>query len=479
MATQDDVWTLLKPAVAEARAAGHAWLESKQYVSRHALPELKSNTVGWPATVARDRLLSNDEDPPNWSLIFKLDGDSGSGISIAEMPAVRAFVGELARLAPQDSDVDRLINPRPGMHDSDTLRWRWLELGALLVMSQIIGRAEALSIGSEDGLHDLFCQLWIGHHAKALKADLIVPLLLTRFETDHRIALGDEVSIEPLSSQMQISRAVLNVGGRTENPYLIAAATHAVVISDVTVPVGPYPAVLDLDSVDLTKAQRVIECLEIIADGATGYAEVIARPRGWADRWTHNLLPLQGQIVSGEYPTRFARGAWNGGPSLEVNTDQEKSLVTAYSHLLKAKSNVRIAARRARRGGLRLDVEDELLDSAIGIEALLGNERDELTHRLALRASAVLAKDFEPAQMYRVIKEIYKVRSKVVHGASPKHFNLVMDGDTYSVVSTASYLLRLLMQDQLLNGPWSTDDIDAQILGSLRVRGSESGGEDS
>lgn len=466
--SHDDVWALLLPALKEARAAGHTYIESGRYVSRHSLPKFAVNEAGWPSVVARDRIMTTNSDPVDWKRMFTLSSDSNPTVPVSEVAALQTFIDTMTELAPTNPGIDRLINPRPGMHDADVLRFRWLEIGALLQVECILGRAEALGLVDDNDLHKLFSQLETAHLNESLPGDVVVPLLLTQIDSADVIELTDSLRIEPLSNDMQISRAVIHQGVSSENPYLVAAATHAVVMPSVDLPVGPYPGHLNLESVDLGPIHYVLDCLEVVADGATGFTQVIGRPIGWASTWTHALLPLQGIFVAGEYPSSFAQAAWNRAPKLHLHADQIGSVVSAHKVLLEAKPNVRIAARRSRRGGLRPDLEDELLDGAIGIEALLGNERDELTHRLALRASAVLADKFDPVQMYRIVKHIYAARSKLVHGAQLKNFDLVVDGNSYSLVATTRYLLGELLRNLLLDGEWTPEDIDLRILKSLR-----------
>ena len=79
-----------------------------------------------------------------------------------------------------------------------------------------------------------------------------------------------------------------------------------------------------------------------------------------------------------------------------------------------------IPVRRIRAAGTRVEKADALVDCVIGLEALLGteDERTELAYRFRVRGSVLLSdKRSERKKHVEVLKELYKLRSQVVHGS--------------------------------------------------------------
>ena len=70
--------------------------------------------------------------------------------------------------------------------------------------------------------------------------------------------------------------------------------------------------------------------------------------------------------------------------------------------------------------------EDRLIDYVIALEALYGNEIDELRYRLSLRAAILLGTGMEDTGFIReLISESYKLRSKIVHGKPVKPIRVI------------------------------------------------------
>lgn len=62
---------------------------------------------------------------------------------------------------------------------------------------------------------------------------------------------------------------------------------------------------------------------------------------------------------------------------------------------------------------------DQIIDLVIGLESLLSYENLELSYRLKVRASLFLyyIDNYNPIQILQLIKEMYSIRSKIVHGS--------------------------------------------------------------
>jgi hypothetical protein len=88
-------------------------------------------------------------------------------------------------------------------------------------------------------------------------------------------------------------------------------------------------------------------------------------------------------------------------------------------------SSVSVATNRINSCYLRGSDEDSIIDATIAMEALFGDSGDqEMTHKLALRMAALSKLDptseKSAIDIFNDTKQIYKFRSKVVHGRRGK-----------------------------------------------------------
>ncbi len=103
--------------------------------------------------------------------------------------------------------------------------------------------------------------------------------------------------------------------------------------------------------------------------------------------------------------------------SMELSVNDVERFLTIYKGLVKnERDEVKIAAARLLDAETRLSPVDSLLDAVIGLEVMLNpNDRDELAFRVALNY-AFLGSDLERRARFESIREIQKVRNRVVHG---------------------------------------------------------------
>ncbi len=85
------------------------------------------------------------------------------------------------------------------------------------------------------------------------------------------------------------------------------------------------------------------------------------------------------------------------------------------------KHYLQVPIRRLHAAGTRAQCEDALVDYVVGIEALLGTkeEQTELGYRFRVRGAVLLAKKRSKRKNYLgVLRELYNLRSRIVHGQS-------------------------------------------------------------
>lgn len=294
----------------------------------------------------------------------------------------------------------------------------------------------------------------------------MVPIIMGSLpDSTDVIALGERIVIERMSPSIQRARAPRMNDDRVLNPYHRAAATHAVVIRDVKLSNRwvrwPKPPVDDLD---LTPVNTAVEALmTLTGDSQVGYSDILLRPKGWAVDWVTDLPPII-ELATVERVPREAWAVWND-QRVEYSSEVVGALPGAFHRLSSAPAKIHLAARRARRATLRNDSEDSFLDAIIGVEALLGRERDEITYRLALRAATVLSHTRDPSTISRLVKFLYGQRSAIVHGVRKFNETTEYDGSQYSTYAMGPWLLRELLNDWLLAPePWTPQSLDEELI---------------
>jgi len=95
---------------------------------------------------------------------------------------------------------------------------------------------------------------------------------------------------------------------------------------------------------------------------------------------------------------------------------------------------------------LRTTDEGGIIDSMIAMEALLSDDRQEMTHKVAMRLAALykIADHSLAEQAFKELKRIYAFRSKIVHGDADldKHRQLDRYGMTKFAIDVAVEHLR-------------------------------------
>ena len=132
-----------------------------------------------------------------------------------------------------------------------------------------------------------------------------------------------------------------------------------------------------------------------------------------------------------------------------------------------------IATQRLNLCLLRETEEDSILDATIAMEALLSDdERQEMTHKLALRMAALLSLSKTgqqtPVEVFRAVKQIYRYRSAVVHGSgkiTDKHEIAISDKEKIPTVTLAINYLRMAINILIDNPQYlKARKIDEELL---------------
>lgn len=434
---------------------------SPGYVERQEVPEYQLNGHGWPS-ISKSRFVHSTDGPMDVMSLFTNRGTEGKPrLDASEIPELQ----EMIEFILADPALCVRISGTGIKPDDAAIARMFKTLDATRIVATIAERVYATGLPVETVYRE---------HERALLADtlpvdVVVPITLTQLDIDEPLHLGDDVWVEALDEPTQRARAVdLN---SSINAYLVSAATHAVVLRNREVDNSDGPLLrrirFDNDQPFTGEIDEVFQALDIATERQLGYVQVALRPRGWAYSWLSDLPPIESTTIASRLPPALADHGWNRAPKT-ISAERCHCAAEVFPRLRSTNARGKLAARRLRQASLRSLPDDALLDACIGVEALLGEEHDELVHRMGLRAATALAGRMDAAFAYDVLKKVYNHRSKIVHGTEPKNSTITLKGEAWSAWAVAVLLLRSLLQSHLgEDGPWTVTDLDQRLFKSL------------
>lgn len=460
-----ELFTYAMAAVDGVARVVDAHLETGAWVPRAHTPILGQFDSGWPNL--RPSVSHSDSDPVDATRLFSVKAGPQHPFGYRDVPELAQFLDYVSsrpdlvsRLSAGQSEVAQVFTNH-----------RIVDLPL-----SIFDRGRALGLTEPTDIHGLYLQRERAWLAPELEVEYVIPLVLTNLELDESLVLGPTLRLEPISEADQLARArdydIAGVAGPVSG-----AATHAFVLGGFkNVNPGPGPR-LQQQAVfvpDQGLIEMALQALGILCDVPVGYAEILERPLGWADYWRGHLNVLDPVTTMRRYPTAFDDFGWLKTSQIitRATLDQLPVLLMA---LEKSPKKTQLAARRLSMTAMREDEDDQVIDACIGIEALLGDTNTEVTHRLAQRATAVLATNAQnpadPEMVYKLARAVYALRSALAHGDfgdKKRTFTLTPSGSALRVSKQARWLLAQLLQDQLTRpGGWTPKSLDALILARL------------
>jgi Apea-like HEPN len=463
-----DLWDLTRAAVRAAGEAADAYLTPNGWRPRVAVASVGAFDSGWP-NLTSHRWLPRDDAPTNFSALFGPQRDQLKPIAFSDVPELAALI---AFVRGRDDLCARLtMSSASGKEDVER---RMFEYEVTDLPLSLLDRARATSASSDDQLLALYCERERAWLLDPLPVEYVVPFALTAFDLGSTMVISTTARIEPLDEGTQSARAPSSSSHGSVPDAVLGAATHALVLSGYQMP-NPGPALRmfsqEVEPLPLDDADLICEALRVLTHVDIGYAQILRRPVGWADRWKYDLPPIDTVETLRRYPDSFDRYGWLRDPN-PIPAATLMQLPTVLSSLRSAPSRIRLASRRLTTATLRIVDDDRTVEACIGIEALLGEGRDELSHRMALRAATALAASENPADphvIYNLVKKVYAHRSAVVHGTEGgKSRQITFKGATYGADGIAVILLRELLLDVLTRpGGWTPQSLDADLLNSL------------
>jgi hypothetical protein len=460
-----DLWRAVLLAARELHEAGLAVEREGKSLARVSVPEFKTNEQGWPSVVADEQLLPRSG-PIDWTLLVGLRRGVWTNLAIDELPRLCDVVA----LVEGDESLASRISP---MSTAGSRLQAHLVDDCARLVGNVLGRGIATDRLGDSDLLEYYCEVERALLAESLAGDLIAPVTLVKFPDVDRFPFGDGIYLERLDEDTQRARAVSLKA--SVNPFLVAAATHAIVVESTEFE-NPNWLLRTLRTwergLDLARLDRACQAIEIVTGVPVAYVQVCVRPRGWADGWRHDLPPLVRARIVERFARRFRGAAWNEtGASIEAT--ELASLTTVFANLEAADRRIQLAARRLFQCQVREDDDDVVIDACIGIEALVGEGHDELTHRVASRAAVALARSThraDAAKVYELVRKVYGERSTIVHGGTRRSVHITFDGDSHNTSGLAVVLLRLLLLSALEDeAAWTPASLDAAMLRAVNA----------
>lgn len=320
----------------------------------------------------------------------------------------------------------------------------------------------------DDKLKSVFFPLFWTLIQSDYKVTIVIPIPLIPFEFN-RFKISNRAYIIKMEDVFQLSRYAVKNYGSGAHEKVVGAATHAFVLTgwqfnDIDDYYDIQRAMSSLDAFPRKEIDTLFAALRLATGYGTGYAQLIYWPRGWAYNYTAELLPLSGTTVR-QYPQDFDNYGWNKKFDA-LTKDDAKSIGRLYSALLGCEQpQIGMAIKRLNSCYLRDNDEDTIIDACIGLEALLSDgDGNEMTHKLALRFAALKKLSNEDvSQTFKEVKEIYAVRSSIVHGGrrSKKANKMTNEEAAKKAVAFLSDCIKSLLENRAFLDP---KEIDKQLL---------------
>ena len=305
-----------------------------------------------------------------------------------------------------------------------------------------------------------------------LEIAILVPILMLTFN-ESAITLDVGAKVIRMSDAIQLARAPDRWLSYGRHPLVESAATHALLLSDYWLPnTSVFSRYLDRNGYPRQTIDSFFAAIRMTTSHKTGYAQLITQPVGWASTYEANLPPLD-RVAVREYPISFEDGCWNEDvPVLSSELISESGkLFRSLEHLSTERSKFGFAVKRFNLAHLRETDEDTTVDAAIGMEALLSDSNEEMTHKLAMRIAALstLEGSSDPLQVMRDVKQVYGFRSAIVHGDMSKiekRREVTRDGNKISTAALALSTLGMVLRALARNSAYLTDvtAIDRDML---------------
>ncbi|HEU4881965.1 MAG TPA: hypothetical protein VFT45_06970 [Longimicrobium sp.] len=345
---------------------------------------------------------------PHWMDIVGRNRDSLFALKEAEIAASRMWEENMPRM-PELRDGDRLVES-PSFEQAK--RFYLDEL--LMILIEYLEKAELIQLavsavgdlrfdrGVVDAVLSRHNHTW---QATQFMRSVVVPIL--NFESQlEQINFTDNLRIRRMSNEekaafwspMDSNLSAYHIPQLQEVSFLAEANYVA-------------PRAIGSSTIMIPSLKQLLTALRLAQGGDVG-----------ALAFRDTLLPsfVSRSYASGQLPDYWLPTDIRP-PRYVLNTDAATSVLELFGLLTRAKANGRISdldtsLRRFNQHYSRRFDEDKILDLTIVLEStLLFGDNNELSYKVALRGAALLKDQVPPADVFRLLRDLYKARSAIVH----------------------------------------------------------------
>ncbi|RZK25267.1 MAG: hypothetical protein EOO43_05960 [Flavobacterium sp.] len=279
--------------------------------------------------------------------------------------------------------------------------------------------------------------------------------MFVQFENDY-FELQPGIAIRKISDEIQRARWKKKAYSPAILESVMVSATHELVLQNYNYKKpsnffhGPFE---DAKIYPHPLIEKFFTTLKIATDFTSGYAQLLIHPIEWADRYDGDILSIKGTSVR-NYPSYFDDYYWNLEVYPIVTESQLAELKRLFEGVIKSEKNqIAFALKRFYKSTLRAEEEDIIVDLIIALEMLLSDsEKSEITHKLALRISALLSlyqpDKYDALTVFANVKKIYAYRSSIVHGSQKtkqKKEIQIADNTSIPIVNLSNEYLRAIL----------------------------------
>ena len=318
--------------------------------------------------------------------------------------------------------------------------------------------------------------LLAGLTAERLETPVVIPIALTRFDFE-RARLASNAILIRMSEGLQRARWEGKAYAANGHDAVLGAATHALVLTDWSIPNSPKLTVgeyLSRPAPEITaEVESFFAALRLELGIETGYAQEIRLSRGWR---SHDRLgdPEVHTVGARRYPTHFDDYGWIRDDLPLVDRVGIETVARTWEALRGINDQrLALALRRLNAAMTRDEPADTILDATIALEVLLGDgDGQSISWKLRMRAAALVGLDADRTKMEEMrtaIKKTYETRSAIVHGGQRR--SAPSDGG-HEAAQVAINALRTVIKQVFIHPDYlDPQRIDADLLLTSRVVG--------
>lgn len=277
------LYALFSAAIEDGLGIVKKMAEHAVYITSHwEWPKLTWRKNGLPS-------LSEQYDAPkDYGMALRSAGKSNNEVIRSPFAAGRAFQELLAY-----AQSHARINSHLSMRDSELVS-NFLES----LVGDVLDRYVHLHPGftfQPDDLLPIYLPIEKHLLEENLDIALMVPILFLSFDDD-KFELDDRTFITRMSDDVNLARAPQTRFSYGRNPIVEQSAAFALSLLGYSLPnasrVGNWRILGAAESYPTDTVDQFFACLRIVTGYASGYAQLLAVPLGWASDYNGVLLPL-------------------------------------------------------------------------------------------------------------------------------------------------------------------------------------------